>query len=143
MVVSETQDDPFQRLQHELVRPPFNEWLGTTAISVSAEARSVEVGLTFRPEFSHHPSEQYFHGGVLSALVDIVGHAAVAVWHGAPTPTIHLSVDYLKPARGDRLVAKGFLRRLGRSISRSDVEIYDGDQLVALGRGIFNSTETT
>lgn len=101
------------------------------------------MSLPFRREFSHHPKLPFVHGGIIAALVDIAGHAAVAVWQGHPVPTINLQIDYLAPAQGDEVVARGMLRKLGRNISRSDVEVTVGDKLVALGRGTFSCAMPT
>src|SRR5262245_14843152 len=105
---------PLERLQKEMDRPPFNNWLAPLALVADEAAREVIVSLRYRPEFSYHPTEAIFHGGVLAALIDIAGYAAVAVWHGRPTPTVNLQIEYLAPAKGDVIEARGILRRLGR-----------------------------
>jgi uncharacterized protein (TIGR00369 family) len=127
------------RLREEMDRPPFNRWLAPRIIGVDAEARTVALSLPFRAEFSFHPTEPCFHGGVIAALADAAGHAAVAVFHGKPTPTITLQVDFLATAKGDALHARGMLRKLGRSVSRADVELHCAGKLVALARGTFST----
>jgi uncharacterized protein (TIGR00369 family) len=131
----------FERLRMELERPPFNRWIAGIPLGADIDTRETKIALRYRPEFSHHPSAPIFHGGILAALIDIAAHATVAVWHGAPTPTISLHVEYLSPATGDELCARGILRRLGRTISRADVEVTAGGRLVALGRGTFSTRE--
>ena len=131
------------RLQEELDRPPFNRWLAALPVSVNDDERIIEIRLPYRPEFSHHPSQNVFHGGVLSALADVAGHAAVAVFHGSPTPTITLQIDYLAPAMGEAVLARGILRKLGRKLSRADVELRCGERLVAIARGTFSTQERT
>jgi uncharacterized protein (TIGR00369 family) len=130
--------EPLRRLNIELERPPFNAWLGVRAVKADAQTQEIQIVLPFRPEFSHHPTTHVFHGGIVSALIDIAGHAAVAVWHGAPAPTVSLHIEYLAPAQGPELSARGILRRLGRSLAFSDVEVTASDKKVALGRGIFH-----
>jgi uncharacterized protein (TIGR00369 family) len=127
------------RLREEMDRPPFNRWLAPRIVGVDAEARTVALSLPFRAEFSFHPTEPCFHGGVIAALADAAGHAAVAVFHGKPTPTITLQVDFLATARGDALHARGMLRKLGRSVSRADVELDCACKLVALARVTFST----
>lgn len=126
------------RLNEELRRPPFHHWLRPEALGVDAAAQAVEVGLRFRPELGHTAGRPAFHGGVIGALADITGHAAVAVWCGHAVPTISLLVDYVRPAEGELLVARGVLRRLGRAVGRADVEMTIDNRLVALGRGTFS-----
>lgn len=128
---------PIDRLRRELLRPPFNLWLAPVAIRADEPSREIAVSLPFRPEFSYDPARPIFHGGVIAALADLTGYAAVAVWHGGVTPTIALNVDYLAPAIGQELVARGMLRKLGRSVARADIEVSADGKLVALGRGTF------
>ena len=97
------------------------------------------LSLPFRPEFSFQPTEPCFHGGVIAAFADAAGHAAVAVFHGKPTPTITLQVDFLATAEGKALAARGILRKLGRSVSRADVELHCAGKLVAIARGTFST----
>ncbi len=133
--------DGIARLQEELDRPPFNRWLELLPVAVDDEERTIEICLPYRPEFSHHPSQGIFHGGVLAALADVAGHAAVAVFHGRPAPTVTLQIDYLAPAVGETVVARGILRKLGRNLSRADVELRCGNRLIALARGTFSTQE--
>ena len=131
-----------EQLRRQLQDPPFNRWLSPVAVNVDEAARELVVSLPFRPEFSYHPERSVFHGGVIASLVDLTAYAAVAIWHGGATPTITLQIDYLAPAIGHELVARGLLRKLGRSISRADVEVALDGKLVALGRGTFSTGET-
>jgi uncharacterized protein (TIGR00369 family) len=130
--------DPLQRLGHELTRPAFNLWAGARRLKADERVREIEIALPFRPEFSHSATTPLFHGGVISALVDMAAYAAIAVWQQAATPTISLHVEYFSPAPPPELRAKEILRRLGQSVSFADVEVMAGDKIVALGRGIFS-----
>lgn len=130
-----------RRLQEEMDRPPFNLWLAPRVVGVDEESRSIAVSLPFRPEFAFHRSQPCFHGGIVAALADAAGHAAVAVFHGKPAPTITLQVDFLSVARGDALDARGILRKLGRSIARADIELHCAGKLVAIARGSFSTKE--
>lgn len=125
------------RLQHELERAPFNKWLGAQAQDVDEDRRIMTICVPYRPEFSYHPQLPVFHGGVLAAIIDIAGYAAVAIWNSGATPTASLQVEYLAPAAGGEIIASGILRRLGRTLSRADVELSVNGHLVALGRGTF------
>ncbi|MCR8549226.1 PaaI family thioesterase [Salipiger sp. P9] len=127
--------DAFARLQVEMERPVFHHWLRPEAVSASDDR--IEIALTTRPEFCHSAEPALIHGGIVASLVDIAGHAVVAVAQGCPAPTLTLSVEFLRPAPAGVLRATGLLRKLGRTLSRADVEIYAGDKLVALGRGTF------
>jgi len=123
------------RLRGEMERPPFHHWLAPEA--VHAEEGRIEIRLPVRPDFCHMADPPLVHGGIIAALIDIAGHAVVAVAQGSPAPTVTLSIEFLRPAPGPELIASAYLRRLGRSLSRADVEIHADGRLVALGRGTF------
>jgi uncharacterized protein (TIGR00369 family) len=136
---SDDEQGSLDRLISELARPPFHGWLKPTAVSVDVEHRQIEISVTYRPELSHDSRAGIFHGGVIAALVDITGYAAVAIWNDIATPTMALHVEYLRPAVGDELRARGMLRRMGRAVARVDVEVSAAGSLVALGRASYST----
>jgi uncharacterized protein (TIGR00369 family) len=78
------------------------------------------------------------HGGVLSALVDIVTLSAVS---SVAQPgeqmagTAELNVSYLRPALGDAVIAEARVLKKGRTLAVVDVDITDPNgRLVAKGR---------
>ncbi|MEW5421139.1 PaaI family thioesterase [Amorphus sp. 3PC139-8] len=135
------QSELMARLCEEMRRPPFHGWLLPRAVAVDGDQKVVEIEVDFRRELGFSRDADFYHGGVLSALADIAGHAAVAVWHGAPAPTIDLRIDYLRVAPGETLRAKGLLRKLGRAISTADVELFVGQRLVAVARGTYSTLQ--
>jgi len=117
---------------------PFMRFLGIQL--VRAEKGSIEVRLPFREEFLRGDGSDWLHGGVVSALADIVGDYAVVTETGVGVPTIDLRVDYLRPARRGDLVAMGRTLRVGRTVSVADVEIrVASGGVVAVGRGVYAS----
>lgn len=134
--------DPVQslvRLREELANPPFHDVLGPVAERVEADG-TVVVRLPYQPEFCGRRGGAFFHGGVIASLVDIAAHAAVATRTGRMAPTIDLRIDYLKAAPATELFATARVLRLGRSVSRADVEIRCSvGELVAVGRGTFST----
>lgn len=133
-------DNALDRLQFEMERCPYHEILKPEAFGVDPVRCSVTVRLPFRPEFRAAYDSQTFHGGVIAALIDIAGHAAIAVQTGRVSPTIDLRIDYLKPAAGDALLATGRILRLGKAVGRADIEVHDpAGALVAAGRGTFST----
>ena len=127
----------FDRLSSELQRPPFNRWLGARPVRVNEAKREVVVALPYRPEFSYDEARAVFHGGVVASLIDLTGYASAAIWSSGPTPTVALHIEFLAPAATTELIARGVVRRSGRTMSRVDVEVTAGGALVALGRGSF------
>jgi uncharacterized protein (TIGR00369 family) len=115
---------------------PYQRFLGIRYERIEAEA--VTIRLPFRAEFLRSDDSDWFHGGVVSALIDIAGDYAVALRTGQGVPTVDLRVDWLKPARAGDLLATGRVVKLGRTLSVADVEVHDTKgTLVAVGRGVY------
>jgi uncharacterized protein (TIGR00369 family) len=134
------QDNPLGRLRREMESSPYHRLLGLKA--VSTDAASVTLGLPMRPEFRRAADDGFVHGGIIAALIDIAGHAAVAVQIDRMAPTIDLRIDYLRPAGGSHLTATATLLRCGRSVARVDIEVSDSAGcIVAVGRGSFSTLE--
>lgn len=72
----------------------------------------------------------YFHGGVISGLADLAGGGAVttALPPGKAVVTISLHVNFLAPARGERLVARGSLVKVGSTVGVASIEVVTLDQ---------------
>jgi uncharacterized protein (TIGR00369 family) len=121
-------------------RPPYHAVLRPEPVAVDAQAGTVVIRLPYREEFRRAPGEPGYHGGVIAALIDLAGHAAVAVKVGRMAPTIDLRIDSLRAPAGGDLTARGKLLRAGRSIARADVEIVDDNHnVVAVGRGTYST----
>ena len=81
-----------------------------------------------------HLQQNYFvHGGVMSAAADIVmGFAAYSLcMPHKGVVTANLNINYLNPGKGDKLIAKGRVRKLGSKLFFCEAEIWvkDGDKL--------------
>ena len=82
------------RLREELERPPFHAVLRPRPIDADPDSGTVTVALDYRDELARAPHDKSFHGGVIATLIDLAGHAAVAVKIGKMAPTIDLRIDY-------------------------------------------------
>jgi hypothetical protein len=71
-----------ERLAYEMAAPPFHDLLQPQAVSVDPSDRSVVVRLPFRPELCGSRQQSFFHGGVIASLIDLTGHAAIAIQVG-------------------------------------------------------------
>lgn len=89
------------------------------------ESDGVELELPFQEELSAH--EGIFHGGVLAALIDTTGSAAVLAGHdfskGSRLSTISMAVNYLSSAPFEDVVAKGRATKRGRQIHYAEVTV--------------------
>lgn len=85
----------------------------------------------------------WIHGGVVSALIDTGGAAAVLAGHdfscGSSLVTVTLSVQYLSAAREEDLVAEATCSRRGRTMSFAQVVVTGATsgRPVASGQGAY------
>jgi uncharacterized protein (TIGR00369 family) len=95
----------------------------------SVRAGEVEIDLPFRSDLTQHHG--YMAAAVLTAIVDVAcGYAAMTLMPaGASVLTIEYKVNFLSPAQGDRMVARGKVVRPGRTVT-----VCSGD-VVAIGGG--------
>jgi uncharacterized protein (TIGR00369 family) len=120
---------------------PFIRFHQMTVETCDAAAETVTVAMPFRPELERGEGTGQFHGGAIASLIDTAGDFALVMALGGGVPTINFRVDYLRPSRGQRLVALAKVRRAGRTVGVVDVDVSDADgKLVAVGRGCYSTT---
>jgi uncharacterized protein (TIGR00369 family) len=118
---------------------PFHRLIGLEL--VRAEAGEVELRLAWREDFRRADGSDWYHGGILSALIDIAGDFAIASKLGRWVPTIDLRVDYLRPAREGTLVALARAVKVGKTVGVADVELRNGQgAVVAVGRAAYSTS---
>jgi uncharacterized protein (TIGR00369 family) len=131
-----------RQVMEELI--PFNRYLGVKFAGAKQGFARLEI--PFRDELIGDPFRPALHGGVLSALADAAGGAAV--WTGleddrARVSTIDLRIDYLRPARLVTIVAEATVVRLGNRVGVADVRLFNSDAeevTIATGKGVYNIT---
>ena len=118
---------------------PFHRLIGLELIR--AADGEAEMRLPWQEAFGRADHSDWYHGGVLSALIDIAGDYAIASKLGRWVATIDLRVDYLRPAlRGD-LVAVARAVKVGRTVGVADVELKDAKgAVVAIGRCAYSTS---
>ena len=117
----------------ERVRASFEKqglmWLLKAEVVEAGEGRCV-IEVPFRDELTQQ--ERYFHGAVTGAIADNAGgYAALTL-----TPldrevlTVEYKVNFLAPAWGEKLVARGEVLSAGCRlfVCRAEVEAVDGDE---------------
>ena len=131
--------------------PPFLEFLGITIEPMDAD--NIYIKLAMRDELRGYPGDGALHGGVISAMIDIIGGAVVA-WkmlkeiEGQPLPelakkfknmsTVDLRVDYLRPGKGKMFTATASVLRTGKKLAVTRMELYNEKQcLIAIGTGTY------
>jgi uncharacterized protein (TIGR00369 family) len=128
----------FEFVRDNIAQTPFHQWLLPELVEVNEETSSVTIRLVVRPEFWRLPGRPELHGGVVAAMVDITGHAAIAAKVLHSVATVDMRVDYLRLAGGMELLATASVVKLGRTIGVVDVRINDDQKrLVAIGRAAY------
>jgi uncharacterized protein (TIGR00369 family) len=118
---------------------PFHRLIGLELIR--AEAGEAEMRLPWREEFGRSDDSDWYHGGVLAALVDIAGDYAIASRLERWVATIDLRVDYLRPALKGDLTAVARAVKVGRTVGVADVELRDAKgAVVAIGRAAYSTS---
>jgi uncharacterized protein (TIGR00369 family) len=113
------QDALFERAQSVLNAQPFSRLLGARLVRFSEGV--AEIALTIRPEFLQQHG--FVHGGVISYLADnTLTFAAGSVLGDAVT--LEYKINYVRPAKGDRLIAKARVISSGKNLAVCHCDIY-------------------
>ena len=120
---------------------PFNKVLGLKIISTDPQAPRARFAM--RDDLIGNPTRGILHGGVISAVLDVVAgfsiHLALLAQqdpkdeiHFPNIGTIDLRVDYLRPGRGQWFDGTGRVVRLGNRIAVAHMELTnDAGELIA------------
>ena len=115
-------------------RQPAMELLGAQIVEV--QAGYVELKLPFRNELTQQHG--FFHGGIVASLADSAGgYSAMTLAEvGKTVLGVELKINWLAPADGDYLSARGQVIRAGRTLVVSQIEVFsvkgDTEKLCAL-----------
>ncbi len=99
---------------------PFSRLLGAEIADFSE--RGVELRLPITPQLLQQ--DGFVHGGVLSYVAD---NAITFAGGGALGPAVVTSeykISYLRPAKGETLVARATVVHAGRSLAVCDCEVF-------------------
>lgn len=113
----------------DLIRVPnFHDWMDLRVDDVSRGEATIR--LPYREELIGNPQIPAIHGGILAGLIDLAGGAACFTITHAPTPTIDLRIDYIRPALERDTIAEAEVVNAGKTIAFVDVDVWQvvGDQ---------------
>jgi uncharacterized protein (TIGR00369 family) len=110
------------RVRASFAKQGFMKTMGAHLTQVSPGA--VEIVLPLSPAVSQQAG--IAHGGALVAIADsATGYAALSLMPpGADTVTIELKINYLAPAVGDRMIARGRVVKAGRRTTVTQAEVF-------------------
>ena len=113
-------------IRESFANQSFMSSIGAELSRVSAG--SVEIVLPFRDDLLQHHG--YLHGAVIAAIVDTAcGYSALTLMPPDSTVlNVEYKVNFLSPAGGDRIVARGQVVRPGRNLT-----VCSGEALTSSG----------
>jgi uncharacterized protein (TIGR00369 family) len=121
------------RVRESFARQTLMGTIGARLVRVSPG--EVDIELPFREDLSQQHG--YLHAGVVTAIVDTAcGYSALSLMEaGADVLTIEYKINFVSPARGERLVARGRVTRPGRTVTVCAGDVFavseGGEKLVA------------
>lgn len=120
----------------------FNQFFGITVDS--AEPGKVEISMPWRPEAGQYSG--FMHAGVVGALIDTACGFAAATLSGKVLAA-HFSVNCLRPAVGERFIARARVVKPGKSQVFTSCELYaltgTTEKLVATGETLLSVVQET
>lgn len=120
--------DAAERVRASFAKQGLMRLVGAEIVEIGEGTCVVEV--PFRDEITQQ--ERYFHGTVTGAIADTAGGYAAMIL--APPDrevlTVEYKVNFLAPARGEKLVARGEVVTGGRRlfVCRAEVVAVEGDE---------------
>lgn len=130
--------NPLQTLKQINALAAFNRWC---AIEVTeAEPGKVTIEIGWRDEFGQYSG--YLHAGLIGALIDTACGYAAATVAGPNLLASNFSVNCLRPAIGEKFIARACVVRPGKSQVFTACDLYalgdDGEKLVANGQTLLS-----
>lgn len=119
-------------IQERLTRSKNHQMYRPEVIELDNDAMVLAIKVHMCPEFERQPDTGQWHGGVMSSLVDITGCYTLMLVAGGQMLTLNFAVDFLRLATSETLIARGKVKRVGRTIGFVDVEIEDEDGRVVV-----------
>ncbi len=117
---------------------PFHKLFRPEVLGIDYEAMQLDVKFNMCDQFERQPGTDQWHGGTVSAIIDIAGCYALALIAAEPLPTINFRTDYLRPAVSTDLTTVATVRKAGRRVGVVDVDVYDdAKRLSAVGRACY------
>ena len=111
----------------------FNRWCGLEVLSVAPGL--VEIAMPWRKEAGQYAG--FLHAGIVATLIDTACGYAAATLVGHSILAAHFSVNCLRPAVGQRFVARAAVVRAGKLQVFTSCELFafssTGEKLVATG----------
>lgn len=105
--------------------PPIATLLGWELIAEDPSAGTIEIA--FHPDARMLNPRGTVQGGIVAAMLDdTMSSALVSMTGGTIMPSsVDLTVSFLRPAHPGRVIGKGRVVKLGKSIAFLEAELFD------------------
>jgi uncharacterized protein (TIGR00369 family) len=134
--------DPLAVLRGINATAAFNRWCGIEVLSASEG--QAEIALAWREELGQYAG--FLHAGLVGALIDTACGFAAVTMVGRVLAS-HYAVNCLRPAVGERFIARARVVKPGRTQVFTACELYavsDGaEKLVATGETLLSPVSAT
>ena len=118
----EPQTERFEsRVRASFARQRLMETIGARILSVAPG--EVVIELPFRDDLTQQHG--YLHAGIVTSIVDTAcGYAALTLMQeDADVLSVEYKINLLSPARGEKLIARGRVKRAGRNLTVCEGEV--------------------
>jgi uncharacterized protein (TIGR00369 family) len=126
------------QIQQGLDETGMIRFMGVQAVAWDEDSEALTLVMPMRDELQGGAGPGHMHGGAIGALADT---AATFVFLAAgieQCPTANYRLDLFRPVVNSSLTATARIRRLGRTLGVSDVDLTDDNgKLVAICRATF------
>lgn len=104
-------------------------YAGTLGLEVARDARGLITILRFRETNVGNHTLKLIHGGVVGALLEhaAIMHLLLDTEVNVVPKIVNLSVDFLRPVRGEDAFARGIVIRQGRQVANVRAEAWQDD----------------
>lgn len=122
------------RVRESFARQGLMETIGARILTVVPG--EVVIELPTRSDLTQQHG--YMHAGIVTSIADTAcGYAALSLMaEDADVLSVEYKVNLLSPARGEKLIARGTVRRAGRNLTVCEAEVFaaikDEEKLVAV-----------
>lgn len=123
MSTFEPLDPDYQtRVRASFARQAFMRTLGVELVHLAPG--EVDLSVPFRADLTQQHG--YFHAGVTATVADsAAGYAALSLYpKGTGVLTTEFKINLLRPAQGERLVARGRVVKPGRTLTICQSDVY-------------------
>ena len=109
------------RIRASFARQGVMRLIGASIVRV--EPGAVDIELPFRDDLTQQHG--YFHAGISSTIADSAGgYAAYTLFPASSSVlTVEFKINLVAPAEGEKLVARGRVKKAGRTLTVCELEV--------------------